>query len=127
MTIELDHFVVPSRSQGEAARRLAELFGVQSANEDRPAPRVYINGGLTLAFVAGGAQLPVHHYCFRVPEDEFEAIFARIKAAGIKYRSTMGGPVDMQINTTAQGRNVFWDVPDGHQWEILTGASYARP
>jgi hypothetical protein len=34
------------------------------------------------------------------------------------------GPVDMQVN--AQLGNVYWNEPDGHQWEMLT-VSYARP
>ena len=31
----------------------------------------------------------------------------------------------MQINTHYGGRMIYWNVPDGHQWEILT-VSYAR-
>jgi hypothetical protein len=31
--------------------------------------------------------------------------------------------VDMQVN--AQLGNVYWNEPDGHQWEMLT-VSYAR-
>ena len=30
-----------------------------------------------------------------------------------------------QVNTSLGGRIVYWNVPDGHQWEILT-VSYAR-
>jgi hypothetical protein len=32
----------------------------------------------------------------------------------------------MQINTRLGGRNVYWNDPNGHIWEILT-VSYARP
>jgi hypothetical protein len=32
----------------------------------------------------------------------------------------------MQINTQLGGSNVYWNEPDGHQWELLT-VSYARP
>jgi hypothetical protein len=66
---------------------------------------------------------PVYHFCFRVSPQDFVAILERIKAAGIKYRSTVRGPVDMQVD--AQYGNVYWNEPDGHQWEILT-FSYAR-
>ena len=45
-------------------------------------------------------------------------------AAGIKYRSNVHGPVDMQVG--AQYGNFYWNEPDGHQWELLT-TSYARP
>lgn len=126
MTIELDHFVVPARNQQASAKLLAQLLGVPVGNPDAPAPRVYINKGLTLAFVARTEEFPVHHYCFRVTEKEFDSIFDRIEKAGIKYRSTAKGPANMQINKEFGGRNVFWDEPEGHEWEILT-VSYARP
>ncbi len=34
------------------------------------------------------------------------------------------GPVDMKVDP--QYGNVYWNEPDGHQWEMLT-VSYARP
>jgi hypothetical protein len=64
-------------------------------------------------------------YCFRVDENEFEQILGRIEAAGIKYRSTVRGAVDMRINAAYGGSMIYWNEPDGHQWELLT-ASYAR-
>ena len=56
---------------------------------------------------------------------EFDAILARIQAAGIKYRSHVGGPVNMQSNKDYGGDMIYWNEPDGHQWEVLT-VSYAR-
>ena len=56
---------------------------------------------------------------------EFDAILERIKAAGISYRSTAHGPVDFQVDTQHGGSIVYWNEPDGHQWEMLT-VSYAR-
>jgi hypothetical protein len=34
------------------------------------------------------------------------------------------GPDDGKVG--AEYGNVYWNVPDGHQWEMLT-VSYARP
>ena len=50
---------------------------------------------------------------------------ARIKAAGIAYRSSVRGPPDMRVGTEYGGNMVYWNAPDGHQWEMLT-VSYAR-
>jgi hypothetical protein len=36
------------------------------------------------------------------------------------------GPIDRQIDTQFGGRGIYWNEPDGHQWEMLT-VSYARP
>jgi hypothetical protein len=88
-----------------------------------PFSAVYVNNGLTLDFIDTDEDFPVYHFCFRVGQEEFDAILGRIKAAGIKYRSTVRGPVDMQIDK--QYGNIYWNEPDGHQWELLT-VSYAR-
>jgi hypothetical protein len=124
MTIQLDHFIVPSRNQIASAKLLGELLGVPWAEAGvGPFSPVYINDGLTLDFIQTEEEFPVHHYCFRVGQAEFEAILGRIQQAGIKYRSTVRGPVDMRVNP--QFGNVYWNEPDGHQWEMLT-VSYAR-
>ena len=126
MTIHLDHTIVPSRNQVASAKLLAELLGVPWAEAGAgPFSPVYVNEGLTLDFQYTDEQFPIYHFCFRAGQEEFDSILLRIKAAGIKYRSTVRGPVDMQVNTQLGGSNVYWNEPDGHQWEILT-VSYAR-
>jgi len=125
MSIELDHTIVPSHTQIASAKYLAELLGVPWAESGiGPFSPVYVNDGLTLDFLDTSDDYPVYHLCFRVSPQEFDAILARIKAAGIKYRSMPHGPVDMQVN--AQYGNVYWNEPDGHIWEMLT-VSFARP
>ena len=56
---------------------------------------------------------------------ERETILARLQAAGIPYRSSVHGPVDSRIDTEHDGKIVYWNEPEGHQWEMLT-VSYAR-
>jgi hypothetical protein len=124
VTIQLDHFIVPSHNQIASAKLLAGLLGVPWAESGAgPFSPVYINDGLTLDFIETTEAFPVHHYCFRVDRVEFDAILARVKQAGIKYRSTVRGPVDMRVDL--QYGNLYWNEPDGHQWEMLT-VSYAR-
>ena len=126
MTIELDHVIVSARNQRASAKLLAELLGVRWAESGAgPFSPVYVNGGLTLDFIDDAGPFPVEHFCFRVSQQEFDAILERLKAAGIKYRSTVRGPEDMKVNTDYGGSMVYWNEPDGHQWEMLT-VSYAR-
>lgn len=126
MAIELDHFIVSARDKVAAARLLGELLGVPwAASGIGPFAPVYVNSGLTLDFIDTDEAFPVEHFCFRVSDKEFDAILGRIQAAGIKYRSTVRGPIDMKIGTDFGGRNVYWNEPEGHQWEMLT-VSYAR-
>ncbi len=126
MAIHLDHFTVPCRNKVASARLLADLLGVPwSETGVGPFSPVYINDGLTLDFDETTDPYPVLHFAFRVAQEEFDAILARLKAAGIKYRSAVHGPTDMQIDRQHGGSIVYWNEPDGHQWEILT-VSYAR-
>jgi len=126
MNIQLDHLLVPSRDKIAAARQLAELLGVPwSASGIGPFAPVYVNDGLTLDFDQWDGPVPHIHFAFRVSEDAFDAILARLEAAGIPYRSLVHGPVDSKVDTAHGGRIVYWNQPDGHQWEMLT-VSYAR-
>lgn len=127
MTVHLDHTIVPSRDKVAAARLLAELLGVEWAETAiGPFSPVYVNDGLTLDFIDTDEDFPIYHFCFRVSDSDFDAILARLAARGIAYRSAVRGPVDMQISTQFGGRGLYWNEPDGHQWEMLT-VSYARP
>ena len=126
MSIDLDHLLVPSRNKTASAKLLADLLGVPwSESGVGPFAPVYVNDGLTLDFDDWSDPIPRIHYCFRVDQAEFDAILGRIKSAGIAYRSNVHGPVDMQVNTRNGGSIVYWNEPDGHQWELLT-QSYAR-
>jgi catechol 2,3-dioxygenase-like lactoylglutathione lyase family enzyme len=124
--IHLDHLLVPARDRIASARLLAQLLGVPwSESGIGPFAPVYVNGGFTLDFDSWSEPFPLIHYCFRVDSAEFEAILGRIRQAGIPYRSNVHGPVDFSVDTDHGGKIVYWNVPDGHQWEMLT-VSYAR-
>ena len=126
MTIHLDHTIVPARNKVVSAKLLADLLGVPWAESGiGPFSPVYVNEGLTLDFIETDEEFPIYHFCFRVNEKDFDAILARIKAARVHYRSSVRGPMDMQINTEYGGRMIYWNEPEGHQWEMLT-VSYAR-
>ena len=126
MSIDLDHLMIPARDRIASARLLANLLGVPwSESGIGPFAPVYVNDGLTLDFDTWNEPLPAIHYCFRVGPEEFDAILGRIKAAGIAFRSNVHGPVDFQVNTQHGGSIVYFNEPDGHQWELLT-VSYDR-
>ena len=126
MTIHLDHTIVPARNKVAAAKQLAELLDVPWAPSSFGlfAP-VFVNDGLTLDFIDTTEDFPIYHFCFRVDDNEFDAILKRIRAAGIPYRSSVRGPMDMKVSTDYGGKGIYWNEPEGHQWEMLT-VSYAR-
>jgi catechol 2,3-dioxygenase-like lactoylglutathione lyase family enzyme len=114
-----------------ATRRLqASCSPIFWACAAAPLPRalffaVYVNDGLTLDFIETNEPFPVQHLCFRVDEEDFDRILSKIQAAGIGYRSDVRGPFNQKINTDYGGKMIYWNEPEGHQWEILT-VSYAR-
>jgi hypothetical protein len=74
-----------------AAKSLAGLLGV-SWRESGPggfAP-VYVNETLTLDF-SDREQFEHYHVCFQVGDSEFDSIFRRIQAAGIKASGRVVG------------------------------------
>lgn len=126
MSLHLDHLLIPSADREAAARQLGQLLGVTwGAARVGPFTSVYVNDGLTIDFDQWVDPVPKGHYCFRVTEAEFDAVFQRIKDAELPYRSTPHGPVDFAVNTSLGSRIVYWSEPDGHVWEMLT-ESYAR-
>ena len=126
MPIHLDHLLIPVRDRVASARLLASLLGVPWAETGiGPFSPVYVSNSLTIDFDQADSSYPVQHYCFRVDAESFEAILGRIKASGIPYRSTPHGPMDRRVNLDHGGSMVYWNEPDGHQWELLT-VSYAR-
>jgi catechol 2,3-dioxygenase-like lactoylglutathione lyase family enzyme len=126
ISIQLDHTIVHVRDAVAAARQLASLLGMPWAPSGiGPFSPVYVNDGLTFDFLSTDEPFLVEHYCFRVSDVEFDAILDRIRSAGIAFRSTVRGPMDGRICTEFGGRSIYWNVPEGHQWEMLT-VSYAR-
>lgn len=118
--------MIASKNSESAARQLARILDVPwAAASFGPFMAVHVNDGLTIDFDQWTDDFPKSHYCFRVSEDEFDALLGRLIEMGIAYRSLPHGPVDGRINTSAGGRIVYWSEPDGHVWEALT-QSYAR-
>jgi catechol 2,3-dioxygenase-like lactoylglutathione lyase family enzyme len=119
MAITLNHTIVPARDKISAARFFAEIFGLAfDGHADYFAP-VRVNETLTLLF-DDDTGFESHHYAFHVSDGEFDAIFGRIKQAGIAYGSGPGSLDDGKLNNWSGGRGVYFRDPDGHVLELMT-------
>lgn len=79
---------MPSRDKLAAARQLAELLDVPwSATGIGPFAPVYVNDSLTLDFDQWDGPIPAIHFAFRVSEDAFDAILARIQGGGLSLHA----------------------------------------
>jgi catechol 2,3-dioxygenase-like lactoylglutathione lyase family enzyme len=118
MTITLNHTIVPARDKVAAAKFFAKIFGLKRGRTDYFAP-VRVNKTLTLLFDDDG-KFESHHLAFHVSKAEFEAIFARIKKAGITYGSAPWSLDDGKLNDWGGGKGVYFQDPNGHVLELMT-------
>ena len=121
MAIFLNHTVVPSRDKRGAARLFAELFGLSVQESDGYFVHVKVNRTLTLLFEQVDT-FDSHHYAFHISDEEFDEIFARIRARGLAYGSGPGNRTNGSLNHWGGGRGVYFDTPDGHVLELMTVA-----
>jgi catechol 2,3-dioxygenase-like lactoylglutathione lyase family enzyme len=119
MAIVLDHTIVPARDKEASAKFFAEIFGLPYRGGAGHFAPVQVNESLTLDFDTRDS-FESHHYAFYIGDEEFDAIFGRIKAAGRPYGSGPFSPEDGQINTRRGGRGFYFRDLDGHLLEVMT-------
>ncbi|MFJ9372227.1 VOC family protein [Streptomyces sp. NPDC101455] len=124
MTVQLNHTIVTAHDKHTSARFLADLLGLQVGPRYGPFIPVAIPNGVTLDYMdqpgSGFAEITPQHYAFLVSEDDFDAIFGRIRAAGLTYWADPAHRRAGEINTNDGGRGAYFDDPNGHVLEILT-------
>ena len=124
MTVQLNHTIVAAHDKHTSARFLADLLGLRVSPQYGPFIPVAIPNGVTLDYMdqpgSGFAEITPQHYAFLVSEDEFDAIFGRIREAGLTYWADPAHRREGEINTNDGGRGVYFDDPNGHVLEILT-------
>ena len=119
MSIKLNHTIVNVRDKRASAKFLTELFGLPPAKPFIHFLCVQV-GDTTLDFCDADYEVEKQHYAFLVSEQEFDAIFGRIKERGLDYWADPGRRVPGEINTNDGGRGVYWAEPSGHFYEIIT-------
>lgn len=119
MAIVLNHTIVPSRDKEAGAKFFARIFGLSYHGLDSNFAPVRVNEELTLDY-DNRSSFDSHHYAFHVNDDEFDAIFNRVKAAAIPYGSGPHSTDDMRTNQRRGGRGVYFHDPDGHLLELMT-------
>ncbi|MET7357286.1 VOC family protein [Streptomyces sp. NPDC005562] len=121
MSVELNHTIVAASDKHASARFLADILGLEVGPQYGPFIPVEIPNGVTLDFYDGdGGPHSPQHYAFLVSEDDFDAIFGRIKSRGLAHWADPHHKRADEINTNDGGRGVYWEDPDGHNLEILT-------
>jgi catechol 2,3-dioxygenase-like lactoylglutathione lyase family enzyme len=119
VTIELNHTIVGCRNKQRSASFLAEILGLRTSPPFARFLPVAVDNGVTLDYLEVVDPQP-QHYAFVVDDDTFDAAFARIVAAGIRYHAEPNGDRPGELYRRHGGRGVYFPDPDGHNMEILT-------
>ncbi|EKF23716.1 glyoxalase/Bleomycin resistance /Dioxygenase superfamily protein [Mycolicibacterium hassiacum DSM 44199] len=122
MTITFNHTIVAAFDREESAYFLTDLFGLPAPKPFGHFLAVELNHGVTLDYaqVPDGDDIRPQHYAFLVSEDEFDAIYGRIRERGIRHWADPRGIHEGRINHNDGGRGVYFQDPAGHYLEIIT-------
>jgi catechol 2,3-dioxygenase-like lactoylglutathione lyase family enzyme len=120
MPIAFNHTIVAARDKRESAEFVSELFGLPSPVPFGRFLAVQLEHGTTLDYADAAEEIRPQHYAFLVSEDDFDAIFGKIRLRGLQHWADPGGQRPGEINTNDGGRGVYFRDPGGHSLEILT-------
>ncbi|MGW3498546.1 VOC family protein [Streptomyces sp. NPDC001020] len=120
MSIELNHTIVAAHDKQASAQFLAEMLGLEVEPQYGPFIPVQVPNGVTLDYMDTAGAITPQHYAFLVSDDDFDAIFARIRSAGLTYWADPHHSRPGEINHRDGGRGAYFDDPNGHNLEILT-------
>lgn len=124
MSVRINHILLPARDQDASARFLSNILGREGSDESAGAPSgrfavIRLDDGATLDFAEMKRVRPVH-VAFQVTEDEFDAILGRLAANGVSYSADPRHRRQGEINDNECGRGLYFQDPDGHNFELLT-------
>ncbi|MEY9947440.1 VOC family protein [Kitasatospora sp. GAS1066B] len=125
-TVQLNHTVVHATDRQLSAGFLAEVLGLEVSAPFGPFLPVDLGNGVTLDYYeTRGEPIQSQHYAFLVPDDQFDAMIARLEAIRVTYYADPSHTDPGRINHLFGGRGAYFDDPDGHNMEIMT-TPYAR-
>ena len=118
----LDHTIVAVADAEASVRFYSEILGFASEGQDGPFSVVRVNPDTLLLFApwgTGGGD----HYAFSMSKEEFDAAFARIKAADVPYGDSFHDVGNLQgpgneFGAHGMGAALYFFDPDQHLIEI---------
>lgn len=119
MAVTLNHTIIAAHDKQASARFLTEILGLPPHKQMGHFAVVQVDD-TSLDFVQTDGEVTQRHFAFLVSEDEFDAIFERIKRRGMTYWADPSRRQPDAINHRDDGRGLYFDDPNGHLLEILT-------
>ncbi|MGW0775799.1 VOC family protein [Streptomyces sp. NPDC002835] len=126
-TVQLNHTAVFAKDRRLSAEFIATILGLDVGAPFGPFLPVDLGNGVTLDYYEMKDEpIQPQHYAFQVPDDQFDAMIARLEAVGVTYFADPNHTEPGAINRLFGGRGAYFDDPSGHNMEIMT-RPYARP
>nr|WTB31504.1 VOC family protein [Streptomyces sp. NBC_00830] len=124
--VQLNHTAVYATDRQLSAEFIAEILGLKVSAPLGPFLPVELGNGVTLDYYEKRDEpIQSQHYAFLVPDDQFDAMIARLKAIAVTYYASPSHTDPGQINRLFGGRGAYFADPDSHNMEIMT-RPYAR-
>ncbi|MFH9676234.1 VOC family protein [Streptomyces sp. NPDC017405] len=124
---QLNHTAVYASDRHLSAEFLAAILGLKVGAPFGPFLPVDLGNGVTLDYYEKRDEpIQSQHYAFLVPDEQFDAMIARLEAVGVTYYADPSHTQAGQTNSLFGGRGAYFEDPDGHNMEIMT-RPYIRP
>ncbi|WP_436771315.1 VOC family protein [Yinghuangia sp. YIM S09857] len=124
---QLNHTVVHATDRRLSAEFIATILGLDIGAPFGPFLPVDLGNHVTLDFYEKRDEpIQSQHYAFLVPDEQFDAMIARLEAAAVTYYADPNHTEPGRINHLFGGRGAYFADPDRHNMEIMT-RPYARP
>jgi catechol 2,3-dioxygenase-like lactoylglutathione lyase family enzyme len=120
MAIQLNHTIVWCRNKDRSAAFLADILGRPTSARFGPFRVVELDNGVSLDFHDSEGDIAPQHYAFLIGEDDFDGVFARVRASDLTYWADPGKSRPNEINRNDGGRGFYFEDPDGHLLEVIT-------
>jgi hypothetical protein len=120
MSVELNHTLVHTRDIWASAREVATVLGLPEPAAYGPFAVLQLDNGASLDFIDEPGEIQPQHYAFLVGEDDFDAIWGRIRQQERQFWADPAKRRPGEINHNDGGRGLYWDGPEGHFLEIIT-------
>jgi catechol 2,3-dioxygenase-like lactoylglutathione lyase family enzyme len=120
----LDHFILKVNDLDASVAFYTSILGFADAGRDGPFTVLRASGHLQLQLAPWGTK-GMEHYAFAVSRADFDAIFGRIRAAGIAFGPSfdrVGANIGPGSESGARGvaPTLYFNDPDANLLEIRT-------
>jgi catechol 2,3-dioxygenase-like lactoylglutathione lyase family enzyme len=120
--VQLDHLILAVNDVGASVEFYTEIMGMTHEGQRDPFTVIRVTPDLTLQLAPWGSE-GGEHLAFALPKTDFDAVFDRVKAAGIEFGDSFHSVGNMQgpgreAGSRGDGEAVYFFDPSRHLVEI---------